>query len=121
MKCSEKDCKKRAICSRRTKTGIRPVCVEHWEQAYRLAHPIDGRVSNPKQHVSHNSSGLRSKRSKQGGSISDAVYAYFDMVGIENATCEKTRDIALGVKVDSKFNNGHFCWYKNTYRKMKGL
>ncbi len=51
------------------------------------------------------------------GGIGQSIYELFDEKGIENVTYEECETLARKIKSDTKFNQHHFSWYKNEYRK----
>ena len=68
-----------------------------------------------------------SKKSKkkvkkyQRGSLIYKIYAYFDEVGIDNVTYDKTEKLAKKIKPDTAFNKYHYSWYKNDYRNKRDI
>ena len=50
------------------------------------------------------------------GAIGKTIYELFAQKGVDQVTFEEARQLALAVKPDSKFNKGHFSWYKSHYR-----
>lgn len=52
------------------------------------------------------------------GSLGKAIYAYFDEVGVDNAIYEKSLEIAKKIMPNTKYNKGHYSWYRNKYREM---
>lgn len=48
-----------------------------------------------------------------------ALYSLFDEKGVENVSYEECELLALSIKPNTKFNRGHFNWYKRDYRIKK--
>ncbi len=53
------------------------------------------------------------------GSLKEAIYKLFDRKGVAKVTYKEVENLAKKVKPDTKFNNAHFSWYRNDYRKTK--
>lgn len=55
------------------------------------------------------------------GSLIKSIYAYFDDVGVDEATYIETYKLAKSIKPDTAFNKYHFSWYKNDYKNKRDL
>jgi predicted transport protein len=53
--------------------------------------------------------------------IGQAIYQLFNEKGIENVSYAECESLAKRIKPDTKFNNSHFSWYKNKYKKMRSI
>jgi len=58
------------------------------------------------------------KKGKSKETIQSIVLAYFDLVGPEKATFEKTKARVLKVHPDSAFGPSHMGWYRAKYREI---
>lgn len=61
----------------------------------------------------------RSSLRGTGRGISGAMYALFDVKGVDNVTYDECESLARRVKPGTKFNKYHFSWYKGVYKKQK--
>ena len=52
------------------------------------------------------------------GSLSSAVYEYFDKVGVDEAKYDDVLTLAKKIMPKTKFNKYHLSWYKNKYRQL---
>ena len=57
----------------------------------------------------------------QRGSLIHKIYAYFDEVGIDNVTYDKTEKLAKKIKPDTAFNKYHYSWYRNDYKNKRDI
>ena len=64
-------------------------------------------------------SAQKSLRSSSRG-IGRAIYALFDAKGVDNARYNECESLARSIKPNTKFNEGHFSWYKREYSKKSG-
>lgn len=61
------------------------------------------------------------KAAHKRGSLSAAIYDFFDRVGLDKATYDKTLKVAKAAKPDTMFNRSHFSWYRNKYRLLRDI
>jgi len=72
-----------------------------------------------KNQYHHEVKSTRKERISRRGSITGELYALFDEKGVDRVPYEEAEQLAKSVKPDTKFNKGHFSWYKRDYR-LKG-
>ncbi len=52
--------------------------------------------------------------------ITNSLFDLFDKKGVDNATYDECESIAREVKPNTKFNRGHFSFYKMKYKEKRG-
>jgi len=73
-----------------------------------------------KKKTSEKSSTKSKKTTYKRGSLGQAIYEYFDKVGVDEAKYDDTLKVAQKVMPTTKFNKSHYSWYKNKYRELGG-
>jgi hypothetical protein len=106
--CTVPGCGRYALCSRVIDGHYRPhdVCMTHWVVWYRTISGVDSQ-GNP----------VGSAKKIRKGSVTNAVLDLIESKKKHNPTCEEMKNTVLSVKPDSKFNQGHYNWYLNEYKK----
>jgi hypothetical protein len=59
------------------------------------------------------------KKTYKRGSLKEAIYKLFDRKGVSKVSYQEVEKLAKSIKPDTKFNNYHFSWYRNNYKKSK--
>lgn len=63
----------------------------------------------------------RSKGRSTKISISEAIFKLFDEKGVESISYQQAEDLAKELKPNTKFNMGHFNYYRSKYKSAKVL
>ena len=71
----------------------------------------------PKDKAKAKASSTKKKAGYKRGSLSAAVYAYFDKVEVDEAKYDDVLALAKKIMPKTKFNKYHLSWYKNKYRQ----